>query len=220
MWTWALGAVASGRRTSPRRCRSVFSGFKPHVTFLFKPMWRYLSAPNNLKHCIFMSSGGQQSVFRLQVQGKKMEKDYKETNKERKEKMWDSPVRRARSEGFHLVAMCLKTFLHVLDKGCHHQHYIPILVRPSTRAFHPSRVNEPTHDPNWPPPQRGCLLSQAEVFKFCLWKLSSPQGSFLPGWGIKSPQTNNKSSGFGSGHQVPRPYGGHIKPVSRLSCSS
>lgn len=87
------------------------------------------------------------------------------------------------------AAMCFKSFLHVCDKACHHQRYLPIPVWPTARTFRPSHVNELTLDPNWPLLQRGCLVSRAEVFKFCLWNLSWPAGSFLPGWGIKNWQT-------------------------------
>lgn len=100
------------------------------------------------------------------------------------------------------AAMCFKSFLHVCDKACHHQRYLPIPVWPTARTFRPSHVNELTLDPNWPLLQRGCLVSRAEVFKFCLWNLSWPAGSFLPGWGIKKlTNTNNKSSSFGPGRR-------------------
>ena len=109
------------------------------------------------------------------------------------------------------AAMCFKSFLHVCDKACHHQRYLPIPVWPTARTFRPSHVNELTLDPNWPLLQRGCLVSRAEVFKFRLWNLSWPTGSFLLGWGIKNWQTNNKSSSFGPGPSASCPYGGHIK---------
>ncbi len=85
--------------------------------------------------------------------------------------------------------MCFKSFLHACDKACHHQHYLPILVWPTARTFRPSHVNGLTLDPNWPLLQRGCLVSQTGVFKFWLWNLSSPTGSFLHGWGIRNWQT-------------------------------
>lgn len=87
------------------------------------------------------------------------------------------------------AAMCFKSFLHVCDKACHHQRYLPIPVWPTARTFRPSHVKELTLDPNWPLLQRGCLVSRAEVFKFRLWNLSWPTGSFLLGWGIKNWQT-------------------------------
>ena len=33
------------------------------------------------------------------------------------------------------VAMCFKSFLHVCDKACQHQHYLLIPVWPATRTF-------------------------------------------------------------------------------------
>lgn len=118
-----------------------------------------------------------------------------------------APARLQRSEGFHLVAVCSKAFLHVHDEGCHHQHFILILVWPSSLTFHPSRVNEPTLDPNWPPLQRGCLLSRAEGLKFRLWNRSWPASTSSPWVGNqKAPNANKRSSGSG-----PRPHGRHIK---------
>lgn len=72
--------------------------------------------------------------------------------------------------------------------------------------------HQTTHDPNWSLLQRGCLVSKAEVFKFCLWNLSLPPGSSLLGWGNqKLTNTNNKSSSFGWSLQASFPDGGHIK---------
>lgn len=109
------------------------------------------------------------------------------TNKTEK-KDWESLTlsNQPGSEAFLLVAewpaMCFKSFFRVWDKACHQQHYLPILVWPNSHTFHPSHVNGPIHDPNWPLLQRGCLELSGRSCLNCACETGArPQGHFSLG---------------------------------------
>lgn len=100
------------------------------------------------------------------------------------------------------VAMCFKSFHHVSDKACHHQHYLPILVWPTTRTFHPSHVNGLTLDPNWALLQRGCLVSRQKCLNSGCETWARPQGHFSLGGESKTDQHKQQEFQF-----WPRPKG-------------